>query len=140
MMKFLLSICIAATLAITINADTSLSIPYIWDRDFDDLALPMVTIYKDINRGNHRLTLYLLEADNPFRCYTSSDLGLLNVISSQIDLYGNCIEVFEKDNCVERSTQLKPSTSKQCLDFFVNCPQDGGNWNDNIRSLRVCRP
>lgn len=140
-MKFLVSICLVAVVALTINADTSLNYPFMWDLiSVKDFALPLFTLYKDINRGNHRLTVYTLDFDDPFHCYGSNELGLVNAVSSQVDLYGNCLEVYEKDGCNGRSTKLTPNSPQDCLDFFINCHDNGGNWNDNIRSVHICKP
>jgi hypothetical protein len=104
-----------------------------------NFALPWVTFYKDINRENHSLTVYTMDDNDAFRCYTCKDLGLTCAVISQVDLYGNTIQIFENDNCNGRSTRLSPTTKKACLEYFVNCDQDGGNWNDNVRSFRICK-
>lgn len=139
-MKFSLALCfvICGSLVLMTDAEVRISVmsEFFMVTKF---ALPFVTFYKDINRENHSLTVFLMDDDNALRCYSCKDLGLLCAVMSQVDLFGNTLQVFQDDNCNGRSTKLSPTTKKPCLDFFVNCDQDGGNWNDNIRSFRVCK-
>lgn len=139
-MKSVLAFCfvICGSLVLMTDAEVRVSVmsEFFIVKNF---AVPWVSFYKDVNRENHSLTIYAMDDNDAFRCYTCKDLGILCGAISQADLYGNTIQIFENDNCNGRSTRLTPTTNKPCLDYFAKCDLDGGNWNDNVRSFRVCK-
>lgn len=137
-MKCLFAVTFVLCTATFLSATAEFSI--LLNREFvynDCLALPFICLYKDMRRANTQMCIFLLDEWRPDTCYNKERLGALYACISQADLFGNSIQIFEGDNCTGRSTVLTPQTNRECLDFWTNCPQDGGNWNDNVRSIRV---
>lgn len=126
-------------LALNIQADG----PFVFYPDLasqDELIVPVVGFGKDVDMTNHLLFVDLMDNDDPFHCYSADEVGeLLNNVASSIRLYGNCVEVFDSDNCSGKSFKFKPDTPRECLNYFIHC-DDNNNWNDNISSFRICQP
>lgn len=138
MTKLIILAVAMLSLALNVQADG----PFAWFPDLEiqgEVIVPRLRLAKDVDMTNSEIGIDLLDNEDPFHCYTSAELGLLNNVSSSIRLYGNCVEAFDSDNCTGQAFRFTSSTPKDCLNYFIHCDSNK-NWNDMISSLRICRP
>lgn len=138
MTKLALALAILG-LVLNVQADG----PFIFYPDLalqGEVVVPLVGWGKDVDMTNDILYVDLMDNDDPFHCYTASEIGgLLNNVASSIRLYGNCVEAFDTDDCSNKSIRFTPSTPRECLNYFIHCDSNY-NWNDRISSFRICKP